>query len=66
MLIRTGAESMESPRGRGLPAHLLGERVHEPVDHPVIRPSIIRPSIIRPSSNAVGARRLAGVEDEST
>jgi len=38
--IRTGAEYIESLRGRDLTIYLLGERVDEPVDHPVIRPSI--------------------------
>ena len=39
-LIRTGAEYRESLRGRGLRVYFMGERVSEPVDHPVIRPSI--------------------------
>jgi 4-hydroxybutyryl-CoA dehydratase/vinylacetyl-CoA-Delta-isomerase len=38
--IRTGAEYIESLRGRNLNVYLFGERVDEPVDHPVIRPSI--------------------------
>src|SRR4029450_13443831 len=38
--IRTGADYVESLRGRGLRVFLMGERVDEPVDHPVIRPSI--------------------------
>jgi 4-hydroxybutyryl-CoA dehydratase/vinylacetyl-CoA-Delta-isomerase len=38
--IRTGAEYIESLRGRNLKVYLFGERVAEPVDHPVIRPSI--------------------------
>jgi 4-hydroxybutyryl-CoA dehydratase / vinylacetyl-CoA-Delta-isomerase len=38
--IRTGADYIESLRGRGLRVFLLGERVVEPVDHPMIRPSI--------------------------
>jgi 4-hydroxybutyryl-CoA dehydratase/vinylacetyl-CoA-Delta-isomerase len=38
--IETGAEYLESLRGRGLKVFFLGERVAEPVDHPVIRPSI--------------------------
>lgn len=38
--IRTGAEYMDSLRGRNLTVWLFGERVAEPVDHPVIRPSI--------------------------
>jgi len=39
--IRTGADYIESLRGRNLAVWLLGERVAEPVDHPIIRPSII-------------------------
>jgi 4-hydroxybutyryl-CoA dehydratase/vinylacetyl-CoA-Delta-isomerase len=38
--IRTGAEYIESLRGRDLRVFLFGERIAEPVDHPVIRPSI--------------------------
>ncbi|MFM1920635.1 MAG: hypothetical protein RLZZ303_2269, partial [Candidatus Hydrogenedentota bacterium] len=38
--IRTGADYVESLRGRGLNVYFLGERIEEPVDHPVIRPSI--------------------------
>ena len=38
--IVTGADYIESLRGRGLEVYFLGERVSEPVDHPVIRPSI--------------------------
>ncbi len=38
--ITTGAEYIESLRGRNLRVYFLGERVPEPVNHPVIRPSI--------------------------
>ena len=38
--IGSGAEYVESLRGRGLRVFLFGERVEEPVDHPLIRPSI--------------------------
>ncbi|MDP2324504.1 MAG: 4-hydroxyphenylacetate 3-hydroxylase N-terminal domain-containing protein, partial [Gammaproteobacteria bacterium] len=38
--LRTGAEYIESLRGRQLRVYLFGELVTEPVDHPVIRPSI--------------------------
>ena len=38
--IRTGAEYIESLRDRNLKVYLFGERVEEPTDHPVIRPSI--------------------------
>lgn len=38
--ISTGAEYIESLRGRELTVYLFGERVAEPVDHPMIRPSV--------------------------
>ncbi|MCA9988880.1 MAG: hypothetical protein KDE59_31455, partial [Anaerolineales bacterium] len=38
--IETGAQYIESLRGRELTVYLFGERVAEPVDHPMIRPSI--------------------------
>jgi 4-hydroxybutyryl-CoA dehydratase/vinylacetyl-CoA-Delta-isomerase len=38
--ITTGEEYIESLRGRDLNVFLFGERVTEPVDHPIIRPSI--------------------------
>jgi len=38
--IRSGADYIESLRGRKLRVFLFGEAVAEPVDHPVIRPSI--------------------------
>lgn len=38
--LRSGAEYIESLRGRGLRVYLFGELVEEPVDHPMIRPSI--------------------------
>ena len=40
MPIVTGADYIRSLRGRNLNVWFLGERVAEPVDHPVIRPSI--------------------------
>ena len=38
--IRTGADYIESLRGRDLVVYLFGERVDDPVEHPMIRPSI--------------------------
>lgn len=38
--IRSGAEYIESLRGRKMKIYLFGELVEEPVEHPVIRPSI--------------------------
>ncbi|NQV07219.1 4-hydroxybutyryl-CoA dehydratase [bacterium] len=38
--IVTGADYVASLRGRGLEVWLMGERVEEPADHPIIRPSI--------------------------
>ena len=38
--IRTGDDYIQSLRNRDLTVFLLGEKVGEPVDHPIIRPSI--------------------------
>jgi 4-hydroxybutyryl-CoA dehydratase/vinylacetyl-CoA-Delta-isomerase len=38
MPIRSGAEYIQSLRGRDLKVYLFGELVGEPVDHPMIRP----------------------------
>jgi 4-hydroxybutyryl-CoA dehydratase/vinylacetyl-CoA-Delta-isomerase len=38
--IVTGSDYIESLRGRNLAVYLFGERITEPVDHPMIRPSI--------------------------
>ena len=38
--ITSGSEYVESLRGRGLKVHFMGQRIAEPVDHPMIRPSI--------------------------
>lgn len=38
--IVTGDDYIASLRGRDLRVHYLGERVAEPVDHPVVRPSV--------------------------
>jgi 4-hydroxybutyryl-CoA dehydratase/vinylacetyl-CoA-Delta-isomerase len=51
--LRSGAEYLQSLRGRGLAVFLFGERVAEPVDHPVIRPS----------ANALAATYDAGPAD---
>lgn len=40
MPIKTGAEYIQSLRGRNMKVYLFGELVKEPVDHPMIRPSI--------------------------
>jgi len=40
MGIKNGTEYIESLRNRNLEVYVLGERVAEPVDHPIIRPSI--------------------------
>lgn len=36
----TGADYIASLRGRGLAVWLFGEKIAEPVDHPIVRPSI--------------------------
>ncbi len=38
--IRTGDDYVQSLRNRGVTVYLFGERIEEPVDHPIIRPSI--------------------------
>ncbi|HEY3743446.1 MAG TPA: 4-hydroxyphenylacetate 3-hydroxylase N-terminal domain-containing protein, partial [Bryobacteraceae bacterium] len=38
--IQSGAEYADSLRGRNLEVYFMGERIAEPADHPVIRPSI--------------------------
>jgi 4-hydroxybutyryl-CoA dehydratase/vinylacetyl-CoA-Delta-isomerase len=40
MPIRTAAEYVESLRNRKLTVYLFGEKIENPVDHPLIRPSI--------------------------
>jgi len=40
MTIKTGADYINSLRGRKMKVYLFGEPVEEPVDHPMIRPSI--------------------------
>ena len=40
MSIRTGAEYIDSLRGRDLKVYLFGEEIDDPVEHPIIRPSI--------------------------
>ena len=39
-VIRTGEDYVQSLRGRDLDVYLFGERLEEPVDHPIVRPSI--------------------------
>jgi len=38
--IRTAQQYIDSLRGRNLDVYLFGERIDEPLDHPVIRPSV--------------------------
>ena len=37
--ITSGNDHIESLRGRSVNVHLMGEKIAEPVDHPIIRPS---------------------------
>lgn len=39
-VIETGDDYVESLRGRNLDVYLFGERLDEPVDHPIVQPSI--------------------------
>jgi 4-hydroxybutyryl-CoA dehydratase / vinylacetyl-CoA-Delta-isomerase len=36
----TGQDYIASLRGRGLRVYFMGEKLEEPVDHPVVRPSV--------------------------
>ena len=55
--IRTGAQYIDSMRGRNMKVYLFGELVGEPVDHPMIRPSIKRRRRdLRPGDSKSGAR----------
>lgn len=38
--ITNGDDYVESLRGRSLDVYLFGEKLNNPVDHPIIRPSI--------------------------
>ena len=40
MTVKTGKEYVESLRSRKIKLYLFGEKVENPVDHPIIRPSI--------------------------
>lgn len=57
--IENGADYIDSLRNRGLAVWLFGEKVAEPVDHPVIRPSIN--AIARTYDLAVERPELASV-----
>jgi 4-hydroxybutyryl-CoA dehydratase/vinylacetyl-CoA-Delta-isomerase len=39
--IRTAEDYLASLRGRSMNVYFMGERVPEPIDHPVIRPSVM-------------------------
>ena len=38
--IKTGADYLASVRGRGTDFYLFGERIEEPADHPIVKPSL--------------------------
>ncbi|MEK6805365.1 MAG: 4-hydroxyphenylacetate 3-hydroxylase N-terminal domain-containing protein [Pseudomonadota bacterium] len=57
--IVNGADYIQSLRGRGLEVWLFGEKVAEPVDHPMIRPSIN--AVARTYDLAVETPELASV-----
>jgi 4-hydroxybutyryl-CoA dehydratase/vinylacetyl-CoA-Delta-isomerase len=52
--IRTPEDYIASLRGRHLAVYLFGERIDEPVDHPMIRPAV----------NAMAATYAAGPDDQ--
>ena len=39
-VLKTADDYIDSLRGRNLHVYLLGERIEEPLDHPIVRPSI--------------------------
>lgn len=57
--IESGSDYIDSLRGRGLTVWLFGEKVAEPVDHPMIRPSIN--AVARTYDLAVEQPELASV-----
>ena len=57
--IESGADYLESLRGRGLVVYLFGEKVEEPLDHPMIRPSIN--ALAKTYDLAIAAPELASV-----
>ncbi len=64
MKIENGTQYIESLRGRGLNIYLFGEKVLEPVDHPMIIPSIN--AIAESYDLAVRHPELASVVSEYT
>lgn len=62
--ITTGADYIESLRDRGLTVWLFGEKVVEPVDHPMIRPSIN--AVAKTYDLAVSNPELASVISQFT
>ncbi len=64
MPIRTGDEYIESLRGRDLKIYLFGEKVKDPVDHPMIRPSIN--AVAETYDLAVREEELASVQSSIT
>lgn len=57
--IESGADYLESLRGRGLVVYLFGKKVEEPLNHPMIRPSIN--ALAKTYDLAVVAPELASV-----
>ncbi len=57
--ITTGADYIQSLRNRSLEVYLFGEKVDEPVDHPMVRPSIN--ALAKTYDLAIAAPELASV-----
>jgi len=64
MAIKTGADYVNSLRGRKLRVFSMGQRIEEPVDHPLIRPSI--DAVARTYDLALEQPDLATVESTIT
>ncbi|MEL6675574.1 MAG: 4-hydroxyphenylacetate 3-hydroxylase N-terminal domain-containing protein [Bacteroidota bacterium] len=62
--IITGEDYIQSLRGRSLHVYLFGEKVEEPVDHPMIRPSVN--AVAKTYDLAIEAPELAAVTSPFT
>ncbi|MDH5450896.1 MAG: 4-hydroxyphenylacetate 3-hydroxylase family protein [Candidatus Bathyarchaeota archaeon] len=66
MVIKTGDEYIESLRERKIKVYLFGEKVKNPVDHPIIRPSINSVAVTYDVANDPKYEELATVTSNLT